>query len=236
MTDTTLMIRELDGWVEDGSLVEAKQHKAHGASLLRAIRAVRGADREIERLVSLGRGMAGIPGWSDWDRTEIARPLVQLTRIATRLQAATTTEELHAVPVALEELTEVVEHLTDCLRKEWRGRHESAFLAHKSLGRIFEAISDEESGQEMVQAAEIGMKALYVFPPTEDSMASLESSLSTVEEQKRSLEGIGLTDTRARFLKCAVGGIATVADLDQDTLEWLRARNVAGRFAVRVKR
>jgi hypothetical protein len=227
-------LRSLQSAVQDGRLVAAVRRREHGAALTKAQRALASFGGSVDRLEELARIAATVVTHIDKPgQTELRRKLGMLAQKGHSLVGEITTETLDNSWRQLEDIDDLAKDISTQLQRAWDILIQAEFGTLAQLGDALKAMKAEpELGERMRAIAREGLALRASFPPSVTALEALVKHIQARDEARDKLSksgsGIGV------FLLKVAKGQATLADLDQETLDWLRKQGAMQAFAVRL--
>lgn len=234
MAEPLAPLRSLQAALRDGRLVAAVRQREHGAALNTARRALESFGGSVDRLEDLARVAPTVATHLDKQSlTDLLRKLGALVQKGQALASEITTEILDNSWRHLEESNSLVHDIGTQLQRGWNSRIETEFTPLAQLGSALTTMKAEtELGERMGEIAREGRALRNQFPPSAMALAALVKCIRARDEVldrlSKSNSGIG------SFVLKVASGQATLADLDQNTLDWLRAQGAVEAFAVRL--
>lgn len=238
-------LKELQAAVLDGRLAAAVRRRQHGAALDTATAALDRHAASINRIEQLAQVTPVVVGHLDPHAlTDLRHRLVDLVQEGRSFQTTAntgdrasgiSTDTLEAAHRQLGVVDRLVSEVDTLLERGWAIRIDVEFATLGQLGEALEVMNAEpQLGARMREIAARGLKLRAAFPPSEETIAALaeyaESRDSALAELSKSGSGIG------PFLLSVAKGAATLADLDDDTLTWLRSQGALNMLSVRLSR
>src|SRR5687767_6178579 len=218
-------LRELQKWLNDGSLARmVKEHKL-GAELGEVRAVLRTGKKDLERVKALGQA-ARIVSDVPWE--SVRNSVDRLQKIGDALESAQTPEQLYdwrRVQWTL--LSDATSTLDRILRTAWQLKCEQPFAEHERLGAVLNLLPNmKDLGEKMVRTAGVGRNLGQRFPPEDQDKLSFKQSVDRAAKERDELRGQGGNEAISQLLLAAADQRATLADLSPEALEWLR-RNKA---------
>ncbi|MFZ6181625.1 hypothetical protein [Nannocystis pusilla] len=221
--------------VRDGSLQHAVRRRTFGNALDRVKQSLEAHAHAAQRLEALADVTAELrhdldPGQRDQVLAKVSR----LRTIAAVLRQEVTAESLAKASQALADGDLLVQDIEGVLKIAWQRRLTREFGHLDQLGGVLEQIAPKEDlGPKMRGVAQGALRLGAKFPPGPADLAALASALRDRDVLLNSMtDG---ADGVSTFLLKVASKEATLEDVDESTLVWLKEKRALRRFWIGVK-
>jgi hypothetical protein len=233
MTDANALVDELRGWLEKGDLARAAERQRLGRALSDVEDALQKGKAELDRLDRIAEAAHLL---RDAPRTDVRREAKRLSDVAASLRSAQTPEALRAFHKhRWKDVGEAGKALEHHLMAAWSRRCETTFGDHQVLAKMLVDIDVTRSlGKRMAATASKGLALRSRFPDPR-VRADLDTLVGDVNHQRGELEEAGLTEGVKKLLVAIVQGDATLADLSNEALDWLRKADALQSFRISLR-
>ncbi|KIG17586.1 hypothetical protein DB30_03067 [Enhygromyxa salina] len=188
----------------------------------------------VDRIEELVRVAATVVTHIDENSQIVLRSkLDTLAQKSHTLVGEITTEILDNSWRQLEEIDGLTKDISMQLQRAWNSLIQAEFATLAQLGGALKMMKAEtELGERMRVIAHDALALGSQFPPSETALEALAKHTQARNEvrDRLSKSGSGISS----FLLKVAEGQATLADLDQETLDWLRKQGAMQAFAVRL--
>lgn len=224
----------LEGLISE--LPQARQAEMFGQALRDASRQLEVLTPEIGRLEECQYSIGLFDAFWDGDeKREVVEALRQLDSLGQQIEAAQDREQLARVTeIALEAKPRIALVLRDGARV-WGRRVDRDLGSLGNLGSLLVQFPDtRDLGRRMTALAATASSLKSVFPPPSASLKQHERMLQDAEEIQKNLAAIGAGKSVQRFLAALANATATLDMVDDDVLQWIRARHAESRFQIKL--
>ncbi|WP_437277875.1 hypothetical protein WME90_42680 [Sorangium sp. So ce375] len=233
MRDTNALVDELIGWLDRGELAKAAERQRLGRELGELEEGLRKGKADLDRLDRIAEAALLL---REAPRADVRREVKRLTDTASALRHAQTPDALRAFRQhRWKDVGDAGKALEQQLVLAWRRRCDAIFVDHEALAKMLIGFQVTRSlGKQMATTASKGLALRSRFP--DPSMrAELEILVSEVGEQREKLEQAGLTEDVKQLLLAVMRGNATLADLSNQALDWLRKADALRSFRINLR-
>ncbi|WP_438029747.1 hypothetical protein [Sorangium sp. So ce233] len=233
MPDANALVDELLGWLDKGDLTKAAERQRLGRELGELEEVLRKGKVDLDRLDRIAEAA---PLLRDAPRTDVRREAKRLSDTASALRGAQTPDALRAFRQhRWKDVGDAGKALEHHLVVAWRHRCDAIFVDHEALAKVLIGFEVTRSlGKQMAATASKGLALRSRFPDP-SIRAEIEILVSEVSEQREKLEQAGLTEGVKQLLLAVVRGNATLADLSNEALDWLRKADALRSFRISLR-
>ncbi|WP_437840063.1 hypothetical protein [Sorangium sp. So ce1153] len=233
MPDANALVDELIGWLDRGDLAKAAERQRLGRELGQVEDVLRKGKPDLDRLDRIAEAALLL---RDAPHTDVRREIKRLSDTAAALRGAQTPEALRAFRQhRWKDVSDAGKALENHLVVAWRSRCAAIFVDHEALAKMLIGFEVTRSlGKQMATTASKGLALRSRFPDP-SVRAELEILVGEVSGQREKLEQAGLTEGVKQLLLAVVRGDATLADLSNEALNWLRKADALRSFRISLR-
>ncbi len=233
LDDPRAMLAQLSAWRKSGDLKLGADKRRFGAQLRQVLEAVRDDPRCIGDLKDI-KGAEILAAAADQE--DLRANAAVLRKAARTLRAARTPEDIKAWRANVWPQTQTaIGSLKTRLREAWRKSCQAESQPLENMGRVLLKLTiTKPLGQDMIAVAAEANHLASIFPPGEKERQALERLKEGGLQLRSRLKSQGGGEELIGFLLKAAEGMATLADLSDDTLAWLRKNSVSTAFKIRL--
>jgi hypothetical protein len=225
-------LRALQEALQDGRIAAAVRRREHGDALDVAQQAIAAHQPAVDKLDVLAAAVPAVAGDLDGQsRRELRAKLIRLRALGKQLSGETTSQVLHEARRVLADVDELVQGVAGEVQRGWHRRVQREFTQLRNLGVTLEQLRVAgDLGRRMREIADTGLKLERSFPPRVEHLDALRSGCQARDSALGELakSGAGLST----FLHKVAESKVTLADVDEETLKWLRREGALARFNV----